>query len=75
MNQQTKDSQRLGTIKWPAQLFERVTDILAEALVLDYRQRVASVTAAEPVIDSPIAQDDNWPANVGNLNRAREVSA
>ncbi|MDP1769688.1 MAG: hypothetical protein Q8L74_12935 [Nitrospirota bacterium] len=69
------NSQRLGTAEWPADLFDRVTDILAEALVLDHRQSVASFNATEPIIDSPVAQDDNWPDNVWCLDCVREVSA
>lgn len=75
----TKSSQRSGTAEWPAELFERVTDILAEALVLDYKQSAASFHAVEntieQVIDSPVAWDDNWPANIWSLDRVKEVSA
>ena len=67
-------TQRVGTVEWPMELFERVTDILAEALILDYRQSVASFNAAEPVIDLPIAQDDNWTDNVWYLDGVRGVS-
>ena len=73
----TKSSQRVGTAEWPTELFERVTDIIAEALVLDYKQSAASFHAVEntiePVIDSRLAWDDNWPDNVWYLDRVGRV--